>query len=76
MDSNAFLELFRNLFVDTDNPDDIQLDTVFKDLDEWSSLTAFTLIAEVKVNFDKSLNGKEIRQCETVQDLYNLIVSK
>lgn len=70
-----FLENFRNQFDETD-PETIELSTVYKDLDEWSSLLAFTVIAMVKVEYDKTVTGAELRHCNTVEDLYNLIAAK
>ena len=75
MNPNEFLENFRNQFEDTD-PADIELSTVYKDLDEWSSILSFSVIAMVKVEYDKIVTGAEIRHCNTVEDLFNLIAAK
>ena len=75
MDKDKFLNLFVAQFDDTD-PSEIGLTTVFHDLDEWSSLTGMSLIAMAKTEYGKSITGKEIRECETVEDLFNLIMNK
>lgn len=75
MTPSDFLEKFRNQFDETD-PESIGFSTVYKDLDEWSSLIAFTVIAMVKVEYDKTVTGAELRHCNTVEDLYNTIASK
>ena len=75
MTSTDFLAKFRDLFEDTD-PESIDLATDYKDLNEWSSLISFSLIAMVKTEYDKSVTGAEIRHCNTVEDLYKTIVSK
>ncbi len=75
MTATDFLEKFREQFDETD-PETIELTTVYKDLDEWSSLIAFTVIAMVKMEYDKTLTGAEIRHCNTVEDLYNLVEAK
>ena len=75
MNPTDFLENFRNQFEDTD-PADIELSTVYKDLDEWSSIVSFAVIAMVKVEYDKTVTGAELRHCNTVEDLYNLIANK
>ena len=62
MNASDFLEKFQNQFEDTD-PADIELSTVYKDLDEWSSIVSFSVIAMVKVEYDKILTGAEIRHC-------------
>lgn len=76
MTANEFLELFRNAFEDIDSPEDIQLSTVYKELDDWSSLIGFSLISDVKTKCGKIITGKDIKQCDTVEDLYNLVSSK
>lgn len=75
MEIDTFISLFANLFDDTD-PSEIQSDTHFHDLDEWSSLLGMSVIAMAKTEFGKTITGAEIRSCITVQDLYVLIESK
>ena len=75
MELNVFLAHFREQFDDTE-PEAIEAGTVYKDLDEWSSLIAFSVIAMVKIEYGKTLTGAEIRHCNTVEELFNTIASK
>ena len=75
MELNDFLAHFRDQFDDTD-PETIEATTVYKDLDEWSSLIAFSVIAMVKVEYGKTVSGAEIRHCNTVEDLFNTVAAK
>lgn len=75
MDQQKFLQLFAEQFDDTDESE-INMDCKFRDLDEWSSLVALGVIAVVKTTYGKTLTATEMRTCDTVRDLYNLIVSK
>lgn len=75
MEFSKFLADFVNQFDDTD-ASEIQEDTVFHELDEWSSLIGMSLIAMVKTEYGRTITGKEIKDCVTVKDLYNLILSK
>lgn len=75
MELNEFVKNFAEQFEDTDI-DDIQATSVFKEFDEWSSLMGMSVIAMAKTIYGKTITGKEIRACETVEDLYNLIASK
>ena len=75
MELNDFLSHFREQFDDTD-PNEIETSTVYKDLDEWSSLIAFSVIAMVKVEYGKTVTGAEIRHCNTVEDLFNTVAAK
>ena len=72
MELEKFITDFAELFDDTD-PKFITADTKFHDLEEWSSLIGMSIIAMAKTQYGRSIQGKDIRQCETVMDLYNLI---
>lgn len=50
--------------------------TGFKGLEEWGSLTALSIIAMVDEEFGKRITGADIRNSETIEDLYNLVISK
>ena len=52
---------------------DIQSDTEYQELEEWSSVTAMTLIAFAKTQFGKTITGQAIRRAKTVEELFNLI---
>ena len=75
MDLKVFVAQFATLFDETDRAE-FHPDTVFQDLDEWSSLAAMAIIAFVKTTYNKTVTGKEIRTCETIEDLYTLVSSK
>lgn len=75
MELNEFVAKFAEQFDDTD-PSEIAKDTVFHDLEEWSSLVGMSVIAMSKTVYGKSLTGADIRSCVTVEDLFNLIASK
>lgn len=70
-----FIENFANQFDDTD-ASEIQADTVFQELEEWSSLMVMTLIAMAKTDYGKTITGTEIRNCNTVEDLFKLVEAK
>lgn len=75
MEISKFLADFAEQFDDTD-ASVIQEDTAFHELDEWSSLVGMSLIAMVKTEYGKTITGKEIRECVTVRDLFDLIETK
>ncbi len=70
-----FVELFAEQFDDTD-PSEIQANTVFRDLDEWSSLIGLSLIAMVDEEFDVALKGDDVKNSVTVEDLYKRVIEK
>ena len=72
MTLEAFITAFANILDDTD-PAEINAGTYFQELDEWSSLSNLSVIALVKTEYNKSITVKEIRACETVEDLYHYL---
>lgn len=70
-----FVALFAEQFDDTD-ASDITAATEFKDLEEWSSLIALNVIAMVDEEFDVALKGDDILNCETIEDLFDIVKSK
>lgn len=75
MELNEFIANFADQFDETD-ASEIQADTEFHEIDEWGSLTGMAVIAMVKTVYGKTITGKEIRECVTVEDLFNLVESK
>ena len=75
MELNVFIANFADQFDETD-ASEIQADTEFHEIDEWGSLTGMGVIAMVKTVYGKTITGKEIRECVTVEDLFNLVKSK
>lgn len=72
---NDFIKIFADQFDDTD-ASEIQADTEYQELEEWSSLTAMSIIALAKTEYGKTITGREVRGCKTVEALFNLIASK
>ena len=75
MELNEFIGNFADQFEDTD-ASEIKAETVFKDLDEWSSLIALSVIAMVDEEYDVTLKGDDIRGVSTVEDLFNIVSSR
>ena len=75
MELNEFVANFAEQFDDTD-PSEIQSGTVFRDLDEWSSLVGMGIIALAKTAYGKAITGAELKTCQTVEDVFNLINNK
>lgn len=47
-------------------------ETLFRDLDEWSSLSVMLLIAFFDEEFEKEIGDTDIRNCSTIEELYQL----
>ena len=72
MELNDFIALFAEQFDDTD-VSEFKPETVFHDLDEYSSLIALSIIAMVDEEFDVQLKGDDMRAAVTIEDLYNTV---
>lgn len=75
MELNQFIENFATQFDDTD-ASEIKAETIFKELEEWSSLTALSIIAMVDEEYDIRIKGDDIRNASTVSELFDIIKSK
>jgi len=75
MELNDFISKLVDQFDDTD-ASELTPDCVFQELDEWSSLTALGIMAFVKTEYNKTITGREVRSCQTIEDLFNLVNSK
>nr|WP_314865804.1 acyl carrier protein [uncultured Flavobacterium sp.] len=75
MEKNEFIRNFELLFDEVEEGS-IVLETVFRDVDEWSSLIALMLIAMVDESYNVKLTGDDIRESNTVNDIYNIIIAK
>ena len=75
MEIKEFIEKFAEIFDETD-ASTLTPETKFREIDEWSSISALGVIALADEEFDVELSGSELRQVNTIQELYNLISSK
>jgi acyl carrier protein len=75
MNLEDFIEKFAEQFDETE-ASEFKAETEFKALDEWSSLSALSIIAMVDEEYDVTLKGDDIRNVETIADLYQVIKSK
>ena len=75
MEIKEFIDNFAELFEDTD-PSEFKEDTEFQELDDWSSVAALSIMAMVLDTYKISLRADEIRKAKTIQDLYDLVISK
>lgn len=75
MTLDEFVKAFAAEFDETPE-DQFKADTEYKSLEEWGSLTALSIIALAMEGFEKKITGADLRSCNTIEDLYNLIQTK
>ena len=75
MEIKEFIQNFAEQFEDTD-ASVFTPETVYHDLDEWSSLIGLSLIAMIDDEYDVTIKGDELRAAKTVADVFELVKSK
>jgi acyl carrier protein len=75
MELQEFIQKFADQFEDTD-PKQITANLNFRDIEGWSSFSALTIIAMVDFQYKVKLKADDIRQSQTIEDLYNIVKSK
>lgn len=75
MELKEFTEKFAEQFDETEESV-FTPDVVFKELDEWSSLIALSVIAMVDEEYDIQLKSDDIIRAQTIRDLFNIVSSK
>ena len=75
MDMNLFVGLFAELFEETEKSS-FKPATKFRDIEEWSSFMALSVIAMVDEKFNVKMTGEDIRKSITIEDLYHIVLKK
>ena len=75
MEIKEFIQNFADQFEETDTLE-FTTETVFHDLDEWSSLIGLSIIAMIDDEYGVTIKGDELRSAKTILDVYNIVRSK
>ena len=75
MELEKFIENIASQFDETD-ASIFQAATKFKELDEWSSLIALSVIAMIDEEYEVKIKGDDIRNSSTIEDLYEVVKSR
>ncbi len=57
-------------------PGSIHAEMNYREIPDWSSMHALILIALAETEYDVALTGEDLRMCNTVQDIYDVIKSR
>ena len=74
MEIQDFIKNFASQFDDIDACE-FRAETNFRDLEEWSSFLALGIMAMIKSEYDVAVTAQEMRDAETIQDLFNVVQS-
>ena len=75
MEIKDFINNFASQFEDTDTSS-FSSKTRFRDLDEWSSLLALSIIAMVDEEYEVKVKGDDIRNSETIEDIFKIVFTR
>lgn len=75
MEINEFIANFAEQFDETD-ASVFTAETKFRELEEWSSLIALSVIAMVDEEYDVTLKGDDMRAAQTIEDLFKAVQAK
>lgn len=75
MEIEKFIQNFAEQFEDTELSE-FKPETVFHELDEYTSLIALSIIAMIDEEYGVTLNANEMSSAVTIEDLYNTVKSK
>jgi acyl carrier protein len=72
MELQEFITKFAEQFEETE-PEALKSDTEFKNLEEWCSMIALSIIAMIDDEYGVTIKGDDIRGSNTIEDLYNAV---
>jgi acyl carrier protein len=75
MEINDFISNFADQFEQTERSL-FTPQTSYRDLEEWDSLIALSVIAMVDEEYNVKLKGDDLRNSRTIQELYDLVKSR
>ena len=75
MEINDFIQNFADQFDDTDQSE-FKPETVFHELDEYTSLIALSIIAMVDEEYGVTLNANDMSSSVTIEDLFDKVKAK
>lgn len=75
MDEKKFIQNFADQFDETD-ASELTLDTKFRDIDEWSSIIALSVMAMCAEEYDVILSANEMESANQISDIYNIVKSR
>ena len=72
MEMNVFIEKFASLFLETELSE-FNKDTVFHELDEYTSLIALMIISMIDEEYGVTVEPEDMTTAVTIEDLFNTV---
>ncbi len=74
MDIKEFIENFVDQFDDAPSVE-VTPETRHHEMDEWTSMIALSVMAMIDEEYDVQIKADEMRNSQTVQELYDIVLS-
>lgn len=75
INTQQFLQEFKEQYADNEATE-LTMDSEFKTYSSWDSLTAISLLAEIKYRYNVDIEEEDLNHCSRVADVYHLIEKK
>ena len=75
MEISKFIEDFAQQFDDADAAT-FKPSTRFRDIEDWSSIIALSVIAMVDEEYNVVIKGEDISNSNTIEDIFNIVKSR
>jgi acyl carrier protein len=75
MEVEQFVRHFENA-VEGIEPESLTPQTQYHRIPQWDSLALLCLLAMIDCEYDVQVPGMELKQCDTLEDVYKLVVAK
>jgi acyl carrier protein len=75
MEADQFVRHFENA-IEGLTPDSLTPETQYHKIPQWDSLALLCLLAMIDCEYDVQVGGMELKSCDTLRDIYNLVAAK
>jgi acyl carrier protein len=75
MEVEQFVRHFENA-VEGIEPESLTPQTQYHRIPQWDSLALLCLLAMIDCEYEVQIPGMELKQCDTLEDVYKLVVAK
>ncbi|HEY9083637.1 MAG TPA: acyl carrier protein [Vicingaceae bacterium] len=75
IDINTFTQKIENEFEELEKGT-LTPQTNYREIKDWSSMHALIIIALIDSEYDVLLKGDDLKETQTIHDLFNLVLSK
>ena len=75
MEVEQFVRHFENA-VEGIDPESLTPQTQYHRIPQWDSLALLCLLAMIDCEYEVQVPGMELKQCDTLEDVYKLVVAK